>query len=162
MWYDSFAEPINPGRVLGEGIAQLYNKLKEDPSRYPKGINVRILLGNPPKFALLPTLNSQESALIQDLYAAGVPEMRNDEIGWKLEVARYSGSWPHSHTKLLIVDGKTVQAVWLGIFMGALPLLACHTVAIIYVAHRVHLNNVDHHRLGCEDGFELAGQRSAP
>jgi len=33
-------------------------------------------------------------------------------------------------------------AVWLGIFMGALPLLACHTVAIIYVAHRVHLNKV--------------------
>ena len=33
-------------------------------------------------------------------------------------------------------------AVWLGIFMGALPLLACHTVAIIYVAHRLHLNIV--------------------
>ena len=33
-------------------------------------------------------------------------------------------------------------AVWLGIFMGALPLLACHTVAIIYVAHRVHLNKI--------------------
>jgi uncharacterized protein (DUF2062 family) len=33
-------------------------------------------------------------------------------------------------------------AVWLGIFMGALPLLAIHTVAIIYVAHRLHLNKV--------------------
>ncbi len=33
-------------------------------------------------------------------------------------------------------------AVWLGIFMGALPLLACHTIAIIYVAHRFHLNKV--------------------
>lgn len=33
-------------------------------------------------------------------------------------------------------------AVWLGIFMGALPLLACHTVAIIYVAHRLHINIV--------------------
>lgn len=31
-------------------------------------------------------------------------------------------------------------AVWLGLFMGALPLIACHTVAIIYVAHRFHLN----------------------
>jgi uncharacterized protein (DUF2062 family) len=33
-------------------------------------------------------------------------------------------------------------AVWLGIFMGALPLLAVHTIAIIYVAHRLHLNKV--------------------
>jgi uncharacterized protein (DUF2062 family) len=33
-------------------------------------------------------------------------------------------------------------AVWLGIFMGALPLLATHTVAIIYVAHKLHLNKV--------------------
>ncbi len=33
-------------------------------------------------------------------------------------------------------------AVWLGIFMGALPLLAIHTIAIIYVAHRLHMNKV--------------------
>lgn len=33
-------------------------------------------------------------------------------------------------------------AVWLGLFMGALPLLACHTIAIIYVAHRLHINKV--------------------
>lgn len=33
-------------------------------------------------------------------------------------------------------------AVWLGIFMGALPILAAHTVAIIYVAHRLHINKV--------------------
>ncbi|HET98215.1 MAG TPA: DUF2062 domain-containing protein [Desulfurivibrio alkaliphilus] len=33
-------------------------------------------------------------------------------------------------------------AVWLGLFMGALPLIAVHTVAIIYVAHRLHLNKM--------------------
>ena len=33
-------------------------------------------------------------------------------------------------------------AVWLGIFMGALPIIAGHTVAIIYVAHRLHINKV--------------------
>ncbi len=33
-------------------------------------------------------------------------------------------------------------AVWLGIFLGALPLLACHTLIIIYVAHRWHLNKI--------------------
>lgn len=34
------------------------------------------------------------------------------------------------------------MAVWLGIFMGALPLLSIHTIAIIYVAHRLHVNKV--------------------
>lgn len=34
------------------------------------------------------------------------------------------------------------MAVWLGIFMGALPLLAIHTVSILYVAHRLHINKV--------------------
>ncbi len=33
-------------------------------------------------------------------------------------------------------------AVWVGIFLGALPLIACHTVVIIYVSHRFHLNKV--------------------
>ncbi len=33
-------------------------------------------------------------------------------------------------------------AVWLGIFLGALPLLAIHTIVIIYVAHRLHLNKI--------------------
>ncbi len=33
-------------------------------------------------------------------------------------------------------------AVWVGIFFGALPLIACHTVVIIYVAFRFHLNKV--------------------
>jgi glycosyltransferase involved in cell wall biosynthesis len=33
-------------------------------------------------------------------------------------------------------------AVWVGIFLGALPLIACHTVVIIYVAHRYHLNKI--------------------
>lgn len=34
------------------------------------------------------------------------------------------------------------MAVWLGIFMGALPLFSVHTIAIIYVAHRLHVNKV--------------------
>lgn len=33
-------------------------------------------------------------------------------------------------------------AVWIGLFMGALPLIAFHTVAIIYVTHRLHLNKL--------------------
>jgi uncharacterized protein (DUF2062 family) len=33
-------------------------------------------------------------------------------------------------------------AAWLGIFLGALPLIAVHTVVIIYVSHKLHLNKV--------------------
>lgn len=33
-------------------------------------------------------------------------------------------------------------AVWLGIFLGALPLIAVHTLVIIYAAHRLHLNKI--------------------
>ncbi len=33
-------------------------------------------------------------------------------------------------------------ATWLGLFLGALPLIACHTVVILFVAHRLHLNKV--------------------
>lgn len=33
-------------------------------------------------------------------------------------------------------------AVWFGIFFGALPLLACHTVVVIYVAYRFKLNKI--------------------
>ncbi len=111
MWYDSFNKVDNPGRVLGRAIAELYQNLKEDPSRYPKGLTVRLLLGNPPSFAFFPTFNNQAFSLINDLRAAGVPELRNDELGWNVEVGNFSGAWPHSHTKLMVVDGKTVQSV---------------------------------------------------
>jgi glycosyltransferase involved in cell wall biosynthesis len=33
-------------------------------------------------------------------------------------------------------------AAWLGIFLGALPLIAVHTVVILYVAHKLHLNKI--------------------
>ena len=31
-------------------------------------------------------------------------------------------------------------AAWMGLFFGALPLIACHTIVIVYVTHRLHLN----------------------
>jgi glycosyltransferase involved in cell wall biosynthesis len=31
-------------------------------------------------------------------------------------------------------------AAWMGLFLGALPLIACHTIVIVYVTHRLHLN----------------------
>jgi len=37
---------------------------------------------------------------------------------------------------------QLAAAAWMGVFLGALPLLACHTVVIIYVCHRLHLNKL--------------------
>jgi len=37
---------------------------------------------------------------------------------------------------------QLAAAAWLGVFLGALPLLAVHTVAIIYASHRLHLNKL--------------------
>lgn len=33
-------------------------------------------------------------------------------------------------------------AVWMGVFLGALPLLAAHTVVIVYITHKLHLNKL--------------------
>jgi glycosyltransferase involved in cell wall biosynthesis len=37
---------------------------------------------------------------------------------------------------------QLASAAWLGIFLGALPLIACHTVVLLYVCHRLHLNKL--------------------
>ena len=37
---------------------------------------------------------------------------------------------------------QIATAVWVGIFLGAVPLIAFHTVAIIYVTHKLNLNKV--------------------
>ena len=110
MWYDEAENQDNPGSVLAEAIADLYQNLKENPARYPRGLTVRILLGNPPEFVLVPIIDHQIRHLLDDLRAAGIPEMSNPDLGWKLEVANFDGSWPHSHTKILVVDGKQVIA----------------------------------------------------
>ncbi len=101
------AADLNPGRVYTREIANLYQQIKEDPSRYPRGLNVRILLGNYPELANL-EWGEQIWNVINDLRAAGVDKMVDPEIGWKVEVANYEGVFPHSHTKFLIIDGKVV------------------------------------------------------
>jgi phosphatidylserine/phosphatidylglycerophosphate/cardiolipin synthase-like enzyme len=36
--------------------------------------------------------------------------MRNEELGWSVEVANFEGALPHSHIKSMIVDGKSAVA----------------------------------------------------
>jgi phosphatidylserine/phosphatidylglycerophosphate/cardiolipin synthase-like enzyme len=109
MFYEGAKNNDSPGFVLAEGVANLYRQLKKNPERYPKGLTVRILLGNPPEPATF-ELGNQVWHVIRDLREAGLPEMVNDELGWRVEVADFAGRWPHSHTKFVVVDGKTAAA----------------------------------------------------
>jgi hypothetical protein len=108
MDYDEAENQDSPGAVLAEAVAALYWSLRQNPERYPRGLTVRILLGNPPRL-LAP--NSELWLILDDLRNAGVPVMVDDELGWRLEVANFDGAWPHSHVKMVVVDGKTVAAV---------------------------------------------------
>ena len=53
---------------------------------------------------------------------------------------------PWKTLKNLCMEGTSpfwlAVAVWFGLFLGALPLLAVHTIAIIYVAYRFQLNKI--------------------
>ena len=109
MWYESDTTNTSPGIVLAEGIKVLYDQVKAHPEHYPRGMTVRVLLDNPPEFTLS-NLISQLWNVFNHLRFAGVPTLSDPEIGWNLEVANYDGSWPHGHTKMVIIDGKTAVA----------------------------------------------------
>ena len=109
MWYDADYAGESPGYVIASTVADLYQQVKANPENYPRGLTVRILLGNPPEVAA-GEFSGQLWSVLEDIRDAGVPEMINEDIGWSLHVADYKGALPHSHTKLMIVDGKTAVA----------------------------------------------------
>lgn len=109
MWYDADASGDSPGRVLADAVAALYTNLKENPERYAHGMTVRILLGSPLEVAR-GEFAGQIWHVLGDLRNGGVAEMRNEELGWSVEVANSEGALPHSHIKSMIVDGKTAVA----------------------------------------------------
>ncbi len=109
MQWDKPSEFGSPGLTLTTAVAELYEKVKANPDAYPRGMTVRIMLGNVPELAVFEPTN-QMTSLLQDLRDAGVMEMVNEEIGWNLEVANFGGAWPHAHSKFVVVDGKTALA----------------------------------------------------
>jgi phosphatidylserine/phosphatidylglycerophosphate/cardiolipin synthase-like enzyme len=109
MWYEADETGTSPGDVTAQAVKDLYDQVKAHPERYPRGMTVRILLGNPPELALS-NLVSQVWRVFNHMRRAGVPTMNDPDIGWRLEVANYQGSWPHSHSKMVIIDGKTAVA----------------------------------------------------
>ena len=107
MQWESNETPPSPGSVLADQVANLYNMVKANPENYPRGMTVRIMLGNYPEMSEF-KWGSQIYDAISDMRAAGVEKMVDPEIGWRLEVANFPGTYPHSHTKFIVVDGKTV------------------------------------------------------
>ena len=110
MEYAPNNTPPSPGSVLARAIADLYEKVKANPQDFPRGMTVKILLGNYPDLGTL-TYGDQIYDAITDFRAAGVEKMVDPEIGWRLEVANFPGSYPHSHTKFVVIDGKQVLGV---------------------------------------------------
>jgi hypothetical protein len=104
QYVETKTEP-SPGSILSESVGKLYQQVKANPEDYPRGMTVRILLGNYPVFADF-TWGSQIIEVIKDLKKVGVDKMVDPEIGWRVEVANYPGVYPHSHNKMFVVDGK--------------------------------------------------------
>ncbi|MCP4358054.1 MAG: hypothetical protein GY796_08585 [Chloroflexi bacterium] len=109
MQWDAPAKEGSPGLTLTTAIADLYEKVKTNPENYPRGMTVRILLGNLPDLAVFdPT--TQIYHVMYDLRTAGVTKLVDEEIGWKLEIADFDGAWPHAHSKFIVIDGKVSAA----------------------------------------------------
>jgi len=106
MWYETDETGTSPGDVIAQAVKDLYDQVKAHPEQYPRGVTVRIVLGNPPELTLS-NLVSQVWRVFNHMRRAGVPTMNDPEIGWRLEIANYQGSWPHSHSKMIVIDGRT-------------------------------------------------------
>jgi len=109
MQYEPNETPPSPGSVLANGVGALYQKVKANPENYPRGMTVRVMLGNYPEMQFW-AWGTQIIAAITDFRNAGVEKMVDPEIGWRLEVVNFPGTYPHSHTKFVVVDGKTVAS----------------------------------------------------
>ncbi|UCG23832.1 MAG: hypothetical protein JSW55_17115, partial [Chloroflexota bacterium] len=111
MAYERAVNQDSPGAVLARGVVDLYEKVKANPEDYPRGMLVRILLGNSPSpsFELL-ELDGGLWYVLNDLREAGLEKMIDPEVGWRVEVGNFAGRWPHSHVKTMIIDGETVVA----------------------------------------------------
>ena len=63
---------------------------------------------------------------------------REEEAVWVLHPVKLVKRLCKEHSSPLAL----AAAVWMGFFLGALPLIAVHTVVIIYVTRRLHLNTL--------------------
>lgn len=120
MQWDTDKNNLSPGSRIAKSISDLYQQVKTNPEAYPRGLTIKILLGNYPNLSTL-QMGDQIWNVIQDLADMGVETLEDPIIGWKVEVANYKGTFPHSHTKFIVVDGKTLMAAGFNISWDHLP-----------------------------------------
>ena len=120
MQWDTDKDNLSPGSRIALAISTLYQQVKANPAAYPRGMTIKILLGNYPNLSTL-QMGDQIWNVMQDLADMGVETMEDPDIGWKVEVANYKGSFPHSHTKFLVVDGKILMSGGFNISWDHLP-----------------------------------------
>lgn len=106
MEYQGDQNTDSPGFKLAEATYDLYQRVHANPQEFPRGMTVRILLGNYPNLATF-EWGDQIYYVLDDLKAAGLPTMYDPELGWKVEIANFDGQFPHGHTKFVVVDGQT-------------------------------------------------------
>ncbi|MFC1649528.1 phospholipase D-like domain-containing protein [Patescibacteria group bacterium] len=109
MQWDKNTSDYNPGAVFAKAISDLYQKVKNNPDQYPEGMSIKILTGNIPVMATF-EIGNHSWHVIEDLRNAGLPETKNEKMGWQVEVADFKGAWPHSHSKFVVIDGRSVMA----------------------------------------------------
>ncbi|EYB66812.1 hypothetical protein DEIPH_ctg069orf0014 [Deinococcus phoenicis] len=100
--------PDSPGATLAHALARLYARVKANPAAYPDGLSVRLTLGNYPVVSIL-AWGAEVWDALHDLRAAGVP-LSDPAHGWRVQLGNYAGTFPHSHAKLLVVDGQLLMA----------------------------------------------------
>mgnify|MGYP006281598321 FL=1 len=113
LFYDKDNDPSmdSPGDMLADALADLYCAITETPEKYPKGLTVRVLVSNTGS-------DDQRLFILQDFREAviargKVPKMVDSDIGWTFEITDYFSVYPiisWNHSKLIVVDGKTVLA----------------------------------------------------
>lgn len=98
------------GEIFLGGVKQLFTKVDNDPTAYPKGVHIKIFLGLEHYLDLV----DQRETVLNTLDDLQIP-LDGLDGKWKLEVAadrnsKRDGGFVrpnyHSHVKILIVDGK--------------------------------------------------------
>ncbi|WP_216320466.1 phospholipase D-like domain-containing protein [Deinococcus aestuarii] len=110
---------LNPGSTLAGALARLYARVRAEPAAFPDGVRVRITLGNYPVISTF-EWGAEVWTALGDLLAAGVP-LADPAHGWRVELGNYAGTFPHSHVKLVAIDGETLLTAGFNYAYGHYP-----------------------------------------
>lgn len=97
----------SPALALLDSIAKLYARVKANPAAYPQGMRVRLQVG-----AIILSAQRQDAmdepiAMARYLGRRGIP-VSDPALGWTVAVNAWQG-YPHSHVKMLVIDGKRLD-----------------------------------------------------